>query len=117
MLHTSPMFPCPKMKYSTFQTIYSPELCLQIKVNKDKIKSYSNKSDKFDSLRKKKKITRKRHKRRKRRIYSKISNLIDDMHFKTINYLTKTFKRVIIPVFQTKNIAMKSNNKYLDNQT
>jgi hypothetical protein len=35
------------------------------------------------------------------------------MHFKTINYLTKTFKRVIIPIFQTKNIAMKSNNKYL----
>lgn len=98
----------------TFQTIYSPELCLQIKVNKDKIKSYSNKSDKFDSLRKKKKITRKRHKRRKRKIYSKISNLIDDMHFKTINYLTKTFKLVIIPVFQTKNIAMKSNNKYLN---
>jgi len=98
----------------TFQTIYSPELCLQIKVNKDKIKSYNNKSDKFDSLRKQKKITRKRHKRRKRKIFSKITNLIDDMHFKTINYLTKTFKHVIIPVFQTKNIAMKSKNKYLN---
>jgi len=81
---------------------------LQIKVNKDKIKSYTNKSDKFDSLRKNKKITRKKHKRRKRRIYSKISNLIDDMHFKTHKVATKTFKHIIIPVFQTKNIAMKS---------
>ena len=69
----------------------------------------------FVALRKKKKITRKRHKRKKRSaLATKISNLIDDMHFKTINYLTKTFKHIIIPVFQTKNIAMKSNNKHLN---
>ena len=85
---------------------------LQIKVNKDKIKSYTNKSDKFDSLRKNKKITRKKHKRRKRSaLATKISNLIGPVilgHFKTHKVATKTFKHIIIPVFQTKNIAMKS---------
>ena len=95
----------------SFQTIYSEDMVLQIKVNKEQIEKLQNKIDTFKSLRDKKIIKRKRYKRMERKTYFKINNLIDDMHFKTIKYLTNTFKHIIIPSFETQEMTKKINIK------
>jgi putative transposase len=93
----------------SFHTVYSEDMVLQIKVNKEKLKLLQKKLDDFKSLRDKKVIKKNRFKRKERKTYFKINNLIDDLHFKTINYLTRTFKHIIIPTFDTQ--KMTSNNK------
>ena len=94
----------------SFQTVYSEEMILQIKVNKELIKKLQTKIDNFKSLRDRKIISRKRYKRRERKTYYKINNLIDELHFKTIKYLTDTFKHIIIPSFESQ--EMVSKNKF-----
>ena len=93
----------------SFQTIYSEDMVLQIKINKEQVQKLQNKIDTFKSLRDKKIIKRKRYKRIERKTYFKINNLIDDLHFKTIKYLTNTFKHIIIPSFETQEMAKKNS--------
>jgi putative transposase len=95
----------------SFQTVYSEDMVLQVKVNKELIKKLQDKIDNFKSLRDKKIIKRKRYKRKERKTYLKINNLIDDLHFKTIKYLTSTFKHIIIPSFETQEMTSKNNIK------
>lgn len=101
----------------SFNTIYSENMSLQIKVDAEKIKLLHDKIDKFKSLRDKKIIKRKRLKRRERKVYFRINNLIDELHFKTISYLTKTFNYIILPIFESqemsRNIKTKSVNRNL----
>ena len=40
----------------------------------------------------------------------KLDNLIDDMHFKTINSLVKDYRLIFLPMFESQEIARK--NKY-----
>jgi putative transposase len=93
----------------SFQTIYSEDMVLQIKINKEQVQKLQNKIDTFKSLRDKKIIKRKRYKRIERKTYFKINNLIDDLHFKTIKYLTNTFKHIIIPSFETQEMVKKNS--------
>jgi len=94
-----------------FQTVYSEDMVLQIKVNKDLIHKLQKKIDNFKSLRDKKIIQRKRYKRKERKTYFRLNNLIDDLHFKTIKYLTSTFKHIIIPTFETQKMTSKNSIK------
>ena len=94
-----------------FQTIYSEDILVQVKINEELVKKLQKKIDNFKSLRDKKIIKRKRYKRRERKTYFKINNLIDDLHFKTINYLVKTFNHIIIPSFETQKMASKNSIK------
>jgi len=95
----------------SFQTIYSEEMVLQIKVDKEKIKKLQLTIDKFRSLRDKKIIKKQRARRRERKIYSRMDNLIDDLHHKTIHYLTSTFNHIIIPIFETQEMAKRNSIK------
>lgn len=94
-----------------FQTIYAEDIVLQVKINKDLIYKLQKKIDNFKSLRDRKVIKRKRYKRKERKTYFKINNLIDDLHFKTIKYLTSTFKHIIIPNFETQKMTSKNSIK------
>jgi IS605 OrfB family transposase len=98
----------------SFQTIYSEKSVEQIKINKDIIKKYQLKMDHFKSLKDKKLIRKSSFKRRERRIYNKINNLIDELHHKTINYLTNKYKHIILPSFESQDMVKSSNNKYLN---
>ena len=98
----------------TFQTVYSEEMILQIKVRKTLLKSLQHKIDNFKSLRDRNIISRSRFKRRERIVYRNIENLISDLHHKTANILTKTFNHIIIPIFESQKIVNKSNNKDLN---
>jgi putative transposase len=91
----------------TFNTVYSENMILKIKVNADKVKLLHDKIDKFKSMRDKKIIKRKRLRRRERKAYFKINNLIDELHFKTISYLTKTFNYIILPIFESQEMSKK----------
>jgi transposase len=93
----------------SFQTVYSEDMVLQIKVRKEMIKKLQTKIDIFKSLRNRKIIKRKRLKRRERKVYYKLNNLIDDLHHKTSDFLTKTFNYIILPSFESQEIA--KNNK------
>lgn len=95
----------------SFQTVYSEDMVLQIKVNKNMIKKLQTKIDTFKSLRDRKIIKRKRLKRKERRIYFRINNLIDDLHHKIIDFLTKTFNYIILPSFESQEMARKNKIK------
>jgi len=98
----------------SFQTIYSETSVEQIKINKEIIKKLQVKLDHFKSLRDKKLIQKQSFKNRERRIYIKINNLMDELHHKTINYITKEYKSVIIPSFESQDMVKNSNNRYLN---
>ena len=50
-------------------------------------------------------ITTKRLKRRERKIYFRINNLIDELHHKTIRFLTTTYNHIILPSFESQEIS------------
>lgn len=92
----------------SFQTVYSENMVLQIKVKKEMIKKLQNKIDTFRSLRDRKIIKRKRLRRRERKIYWRLNNLIDDLHHKTSNFLTETFNYIILPSFESQEMTKKN---------
>ena len=97
-----------------FQTGFSNNRCVQIGNNlKPKIKKYLNKIDKINnadvSLRIKKKVEKK--------CYKKIENAVDDMHWKSINYLTNNFGNILIGNLSTKSIVENNKRNNLDKMT
>ena len=93
-----------------FQTIYSENKVETIRIRKERVKKLQDKLDKMKSLRDRKIISNKRYKNRENSIYNKLDNLIDDMHFKTINSLVKDYRLIFLPMFESQEIARK--NKY-----
>lgn len=89
----------------TFQTIYSDKNILQIKINKELIERLENKIDEMRSLRSKNIICRSHFKRRRMKIQYQMKNLTDELHYKTINYLTTNYKTISIPNFESQNIS------------
>ena len=95
----------------TFQTIYSDTHVVKIQQNTELLNQLHSKLDLFQSLRAKKAISRSHYTRRIRRLYKKIDCLIDELHFKTINYLRKHFKWILLPIFESQEMAMKGFNR------
>jgi putative transposase len=98
----------------TFQTIYSENTILKIRINKELITKLQEKMDKYKSLRDKKIIKKKRYKRQERRINFKLNNLIDDLHHKTISYLTNNFDFIILPIFESQEMVRKIKSRYVN---
>ena len=44
----------------------------------------------------------------------KKSNLIEDLHNKTINHITKNYQTIIIPPFESQDIVVKSKNQKMN---
>lgn len=95
----------------SFQTVYSEDIILKIKVRKVRLKKLQDKLDCFRSLRSKKIISNGRFKRRERHIYFKLNNLIDDLHHKTNSILTNTFEHIILPSFESQDMTKKNKIK------
>ena len=89
----------------SFQSVYSEEAVLQIKVNKELVQKLQHKSEHDKALRDRKIITNKRLKRKERKVYFRINNLIDDLHHKTIRFLTTTYDHIILPTFESQEMA------------
>ena len=87
-----------------FQTIYSEESVLKIGIRKKNIKKLQKKLDLLQSLRSKKIIKRSRFNRKNNKIQFRLENLVDELHYQTISYLTKTFKTIFIPEFENQEL-------------
>lgn len=92
-----------------FQTIYSEEASFEITANLDKLHKLYDKIDKSKAQRKTKEITSKIFKKRSVKYSSRIKNLIDDMHYKTISFATKNFSHILLPSFETQDMVSNRN--------
>jgi putative transposase len=97
-----------------FQTVYSEDTVMQIKIRKENVKKLQVKLDQMRSLRSKKIIKNKSYKKRERRIFFKLNNFIDDLHYKTISTLTDRFRHIILPSFESQEMVRRSKNKCLN---
>ena len=95
----------------TFQTAYTGNGVYKFDIDKRKIEKLHEKLDLFKSLRDTGKIKRKAFKRRERKIYYRLNNLINDFQWKTCNFLTKNYKRILIPNFESQKISQKIKSK------
>jgi putative transposase len=100
----------------TFQTGYCPE-GHTVEISKDPTSKLNCFYEKLDVLNQKYFDTRKngtflkefKHKRsvisrNRKRVFEKIKNKVDDMHWKTILFLTRNYKNIVISDFQTKSL-------------
>ena len=89
-----------------FMTMYSPKETIQF--GKYSGKEITKKCKEMDIIQSK--MTKCNHKKRqdlKMRLHckiKKIKNMRNDLHWKVINYLTKTYNKIILPPFETKNM-------------
>ncbi len=92
----------------TFQTIFNENEITTINVDKKKLNKLKNKLDLFVKL-----------KLRNRYIYkirTKMDNLINDMHWKTISYLTNNYDYIFMGKLDSQECAKKSKNKTLNRE-
>lgn len=95
----------------TFQTVYSDQKILQVKINTELIERLETKIDTMRSLRSKHIIGRSHFKRRHQKIQSRMTNLTDELHYKTIDLLTTNYKTISIPNFESQKISEKMSIK------
>lgn len=89
----------------TFQTGFSNKEIIQFKTNNELMRKYKTKIDILQRERKYKHIWRYRN---------KIKNHIDDIHWKTINYLTKEYSDILLPKFESQEMVKRSRNRILN---
>lgn len=94
-----------------FQTIYSEEIAIKIGIRKDFLRKLYEKLDTFQSLRSRKIIKNSSYKRRTRKLWFRINNLIDDLHYKTISLLTSNFRTIFLPKFESQEIGRRMTFK------
>lgn len=90
----------------TFQTLYSKTNCYDIGTNvTPKIRSILNKIEN-----KKKYKDEKWYKKYSNRLYQKITNLIDDLHWKTSKFLVTNYNNIIVGNMSSSNIVKNTKN-------
>ena len=92
-------------------TIYSEEIIIKIGIRKEQIKKLQIKIDKLNSLRSKKIIKKSHYNKRNNKIQTRVRNLVDELHFQTISYLTNNFKTIFIPEFESQEIVKVNKSK------
>lgn len=88
-----------------FVVIYGEDKVTQVIANEKKINRIYMMLDKFRGLRDMKKITQKVYDRKRCRLQARLKNLIDEMHFKTIKYLTSKYSNILLPSFETQDMV------------
>ena len=67
--------------------------------------------EKIDKINKTKTMNKKQQRKKERKIYIKIKNTIDEVHWKSIKHITENYKNVIIGNLSMKNASKKSKSK------
>lgn len=95
----------------TFMTGYSNKQCVNIGDGiTTHLKKYINKIDKINNDIY---ATKKQIKKVEKRCYKKIENTINDMHWKSINYLTNNYNTIVMGNMSTKSIVSNKSNSNL----
>lgn len=89
-----------------FQTGFSNTECIEVSSRTDLLDKLKNKIALLQSLNKK---MTSHVKRQIKRYYRKISNIVDDIHWKTINYLTTNYNDILLPSFESQGMIEKMN--------
>lgn len=96
----------------TFMTGHSNNKCIKIGNNlKKTIIKYHKHINRINRSWTKKDLVKKKI---RKKYYKRISNVVDDLHWKTINYLTNNFNNILIGNLSTKGIIKKKLNNELD---
>jgi putative transposase len=94
-----------------FQTIYSEEEVIKITIRRQLIKKLQARIDLLQSLKDQKLVSGSRWKRGRLRVQRKLTYLIDDLHWRTIGFLSRNYSTVIIPRFESQEMSMKNKNR------
>lgn len=97
----------------TFQTYFSQHECGTIGDNiSNNLKTINEKIDNLESLKTTAKSKRKRNiNKRCLLLRSKITNKVNDLHWKAASFLTRRYKVILLPMFNVKQMSMKNLNK------
>lgn len=89
----------------TFQTGYCPE-GHTVEIGKNPLDKLRRQLERIDILNRvwTEVLNRKGKMRKQRHIYEKMSNRVDDLHWKTIKFLTEGYKTIVISDFKTKSL-------------
>ena len=93
-----------------FQTVYSQEAVTKVSVRRDLVRKLQVRMDLLQSLRDRGVITKGRWRRGRIRVQRRLTNLIDDLHWRTIDFLSRNYDTVIIPRFESQEMSMKNRN-------
>jgi putative transposase len=88
-----------------FQVIYSEDQVIMIEPNKEKINKVYSTLDTFQNLRDSGKIRQRTYDKKRCRLQSKLTSYVDDMHYKTIAYLTKNYTSILLPSFESQDMV------------
>jgi len=95
-----------------FLTGYTTNKCINI--GEELITRIIKYIKKIDNVNNNKKVCLSKRRKVERRCYRKIENIIDDMHWKSINYLTNNFGNILIGNLSTKNIIQNNSKNNLN---
>ena len=102
----------------TFMTYYSQMECgtLGDKFNL-KIRKVNKRIDKLEGLNKENNAKKRYNlKRRCLILRSKITNMVNDLHWQSASFLTRKYNVVILPIFKSKQMAMQNLNKKVNRE-
>jgi len=89
----------------SFQAMFSDSEVVEFKQNDVLLHKLQSKRDLLQSLRSKKKISKSHYTRGIRRLYRRMTALIDDLHFKTIAFLTSSYRLILLPSFESQEMV------------
>jgi putative transposase len=106
----------------TFMTYYSPDgICGKIgdSYSRTYIEPLLKKIDKFESLRATcdNKVTKYRMKIKLFKLWDKAKNRVNDLHWKTCNYLCNTFQTIFLPEFKVSEMVEKTPKRVISKKT
>lgn len=98
----------------TFQTIYSPEGTIG-SLGKESWRDLYKLHRRIDLIKSKQNnvLSKTRYRMRQRcmKLRTKVSNIVNDLHWKSASFLVKNFESVLIPKFEVSNMKQKKNRK------
>lgn len=94
-----------------FQTIYSEDAIISIIPDFKKNNRLLNRLDKLKSLRGTKQIRQRTYDKHRCMIQAKLTHIVDEMHYKTIRFLTKNYTSILLPSFETQEMVRRLHRK------
>lgn len=88
-----------------FQVVFSEKEVLKVKANSKVRDKYMAKLSLLQRLRSKGRLSKHRFKRHYSKVQRRLSNLVRDMHYKLISYLTSTYKTIFLPSFESQKLV------------
>ena len=92
-----------------FAVVYAEDEVTQIIPDHKKLKRYTSKLDRLQTLRDNKVIRQQSYNRSRIKTQKKINNLVNELHYKTAKFLTETYTNILLPSYETQDMV--SSNK------